>query len=241
MDRHSASRTATRLDERLLAQLPPFSQLSEAQIREVLDCARLAHVAAGDTVFREGDPAERFFMLLDGFVRVLRISEDGEQVVVLHIPAGQLFGIAKALSRSAYPATAEAASDGIVLAWPTALWDRFSRTYPGFLTETYKTVGERIGEMNERLVDLATKHVEQRVANALLRLLNQSGRATEQGIEIGFPLSRQDISEMTGTTLHTVSRLLSAWEKSGIVSGGRRRIVVCAPHDLVKIAEAPHP
>ncbi len=236
----STARVLPQLDEDLIAVLPPFSRLSGPQIRELLEFANVSEVGEGKTFFREGDPAERFFMLLDGFVRVVHITEDGEQVIALHIPAGQLFGIAQAFSRTTYPATAEAACDGLVLSWPTGLWDKFATDYPGFLTETYRSIGDRMGEMNERLVELATKHVEQRIANTLLRLVNQTGRKTDKGIEIGIPITRQDVSEMTGSTLHTVSRLLSAWEKSGLVKSKRKKIVVCRPHDLVELAEASH-
>ncbi len=87
--------------------------------------------------------------------------------------------------------------------------------------------------MNERVVELSTQHVEQRIARALLRLVNQSGKQTEGGVEISFPITRLDVSEMTGTTLHTVSRLLSAWEKDGLISSKRKKIVICDPHRLV--------
>ena len=70
----------------------------------------------------------------------------------------------------------------------------------------------------------------------MLRMVNQSGRKTKEGIEIGFPVTRQNISDMTGTTLHTVSRMLSGWEKDGIVRSTRKHIVVTAPHRLVEIS-----
>jgi CRP-like cAMP-binding protein len=69
-------------------------------------------------------------------------------------------------------------------------------------------------------------------------MVNQSGRQTEDGIEIVFPVTRADIAEMTGTTLHTVSRLLSAWEREGIVKSARRRVTVSAPHRLVVLSGA---
>jgi len=92
--------------------------------------------------------------------------------------------------------------------------------------------------MNNRIVELATQQVEQRIANAILRLVTQMGRKVEGGIEIGIPITRQNISDMTGTTLHTVSRLLSAWERDGIVASERRKITVTAPHRLVMLSGA---
>lgn len=237
----NAARTFPRLDESLLSHVPPFARLERSEIRSILDHAVSRHFEAGVAVFEEGAEADRFYMLLDGYIRVLRITPQGDKVIVLHIPSGQLFGIAKAIGRTTYPATAMTASDCIVLSWPTSLFDSFSARYDGFATETYKTVGQRIGEMNTRLVELATQQVEQRVANAVLRLAEQSGRQVAEGIEIDFPITRKDLSELTATTLHTVSRLLSGWEKDGIVKSGRKRITVCDQDRLKMLSGAEPP
>ena len=218
--------------------MPPFSKLDSGQICEILDQASTRRYDEGAAVFEEGHDADRFFMLLDGYIRVVRISPGGEQIIVLHIPNGQLFGIAKALGRDTYPATAVTAAESIALSWPTRLWDSFAMQYDGFATETYKTVGIRVEEMNTRIMELATQQVEQRIANVLLRLINQTGRKVADGIKIDFPITRQDLSEMTGSTLHTVSRTLSAWERQGLVKSGRKKITVCDPHQLVLLSNA---
>ncbi|WP_212524069.1 Crp/Fnr family transcriptional regulator [Actibacterium sp. MT2.3-13A] len=227
-----------KLDESLLTGLPPFSLLDRPQIREILDLSVSQRYDAGTAIFREGHDAERFYLLLDGFIRVIKTTPEGEQIIALHIAPGQLFGIAPALRRDTYPATAMTASESLALSWPVRLWDGFSAKYEGFATECYRTVGERLGEMQTRIVELATQAVEQRVAAALLRLVNQSGRRVETGIEIAFPITRQNLSDMTGSTLHTVSRLLSAWERDGIVHSTRKHIVVTAPHRLVLLSGA---
>jgi len=223
-------------DESLLADIPPFRKLTRPQIREILDAAQALRFDPGVAVFSEGMPVERFFLLLDGHIRVIRTTAGGDQIIALHIAPGQLFGIGAALGRTIYPATAMTADDCLALAWPNGLWANFTACYDGFATETYKVVGDRVAEMNNRIVELATQQVEQRVACAILRLVTQMGRKVEGGIEIGLPITRQNISDMTGTTLHTVSRLLSSWERDGIVVSERRKIIVTAPHQLVKLS-----
>lgn len=237
MDAVPARTAFPRLDESLLSHLPPFSKLDKPQIGAILEQATSRRYETGISIFDEGAPAGRFYMLLDGYVRVVRITPAGEQVTALHIPAGQLLGMAKAVGKDSYPATAVAAAECIALSWPMHLWDRFVADYDGFATETYKTIGNRLGEVNTRIVEMATQQVEQRVANAILRLINQTGRKVSDGIEIDFPITRQDLSELTATTLHTVSRLLSAWEKQGLVQSKRKRIMVCDPHALVVLAQ----
>lgn len=226
-----------RLDRSLIAGLPAFEGMSPDELDRVLRPARSMRVARDETIFEQEEPAHSFFLLLDGHVRVVKTTPEGQQVIVRYISPGELMGIAQALGLTAYPATAVAAVDCVVLSWPGSLWQEFVTTFPSFVSNTYKTVGNRLQDAQTRVVELATEHVEQRVANALLRLSHQSGRRTEEGILIDFPISRQDIAEMTGTTLHTVSRLLTAWEEKGIVSSGRQKVTVVEPRKLLALAE----
>lgn len=202
-------------------------------MREILDLSTPRRFDEGQAIFSEGLPADRFFLLLDGVVRVIRTTPNGDQIIALHIAAGQLFGIAPALGHTHYPATAQAAGECLVLCWPTRHWHDFITRYDGFADDVDKSLGKRFEELHNRLAEQATQAVEKRVANALLRLVNQTGRKVGDGIEIAFPITRANIADLTGTTLHTVSRLLSAWEKQGIVKSTRRHIVVTDPHQLV--------
>ncbi len=102
-----------------------------------------------------------------------------------------------------------------------------------------QTVGQRLQDAHTRIRELSTEEVERRVAHALLRLVRQAGRKTEEGILIDFPVTRQDLAEMTGTTLHTVSRVMTGWESKGLVASGRKKVVVKDAHGLHVLAEKP--
>ncbi|MHB8818430.1 MAG: helix-turn-helix domain-containing protein, partial [Bellilinea sp.] len=75
------------------------------------------------------------------------------------------------------------------------------------------------------------------LARTLLRRASQAGKKTDDGVLIDLALTRQDLAEMTGTTLYTVSRILSQWETQGLVRSGRERVTIRFPHGLVAIAE----
>ena len=134
-----------KLDESLLSGIPPFRKLERAEIREILDAAQALRFDGGVAVFSEGMAVERFFLLLDGHIRVVRTTPGGEQIIALHIAPGQLFGIGAAIGRTTYPATAMTADDCVALAWPNRLWPVFVERYEGFATETYRIVGDRVG------------------------------------------------------------------------------------------------
>ncbi|RAZ90969.1 Crp/Fnr family transcriptional regulator [Mesorhizobium hawassense] len=225
------------LDRSLIAGLSVFEGIAAADLDRIIGQARSIRVARDQRVFEQEQEAHSFFLLLDGHVRVVKSTPDGHEVTVRYISPGELLGIASALGRTTYPANAIAAADCVVLAWPSQLWLTFSASFPSFSANTYKAVGSRLQDAHSRVVEMSTEQVEQRVAHALLKLIKQSGKKTEEGILIDFPISRQDVAEMTGTTLHTASRLLSAWEDQGLVKGGRQKIVVVEPHRLLVIAE----
>jgi CRP-like cAMP-binding protein len=214
------------LNHTLIADLPVFQGLAPNELDEIVRLAHPARYTKDEAVFEQEAEAHSFFVLLDGYIRVVRATAQGDQIIIRYIGEGEPFGIAAALGRTTYPATAEAAVDCVALAWPSSLWAPLSAKFPSFRAGTYKTVGMRLEETQNRIIELSTERVEQRVANALTRLADQSGRTVATGVEIEFPLTREDIAEMTGTTLHTVSRLLSRWEEHGWVTGGRQRIVV---------------
>lgn len=221
----------------LVAHLPLFSGLSAEDLDAILHDARSTRVAKNAAVFQQGEDAHSFYLLLHGHVRASKTTPTGEQVVVRYVSPGETFGVATAIGLERYPATATAVDDSVVLAWPATAWPRLVERYPALSANTLRTVGSRLQESHTRVIEMSTQQVEQRVARALLRLAKQSGRKVEHGVQIDFPISRQDIAQMTGTTLHTVSRLLSGWEQRGLIESGRQKIVLRDPHGLVVLAE----
>jgi CRP-like cAMP-binding protein len=225
------------IDRSLVADLPAFAGLGAEELDEILREARSLRYAKDTSVFEQGAEAHSFFVLLHGHLRVEKTTPQGQQIVVRYVSAGELFGVAQAMALKHYPATAVAAVDSVALCWPSASWSRLTGKFPGLAAGALRTVGNRLQDTQARVVEMSSEQVEQRVAHALLRLAKQAGVKVEHGVQIDFPISRQDVAEMTGTTLHTVSRILSAWEQQGLVEGGRQRIVLRDPHRLFRLAE----
>jgi CRP-like cAMP-binding protein len=225
------------IDRSLVAELPLFTGLAPEDLDAMLEGARSARYPKNTAVFEQGEEAHSFFVLLHGHVRATKSTPDGQQIAVRYVASGEVFGVAMAIGMSRYPATATAVADSVVLVWPASAWPGLVARYPALATNALATVGGRLQDAHTRVIEMSTEQVEQRIAHALLRLAKQAGRKVEGGIEIEFPISRQDVAEMTGTTLHTVSRTLSGWEQNGLVESGRQRIVIRDAHRLFLLAE----
>jgi CRP-like cAMP-binding protein len=225
------------VDRSVVAGLEPFADWAAADLDALLAPAHARRFDKGASVFEQGAPADSFFLLLDGHVQASKLTPDGRQIIVRYIGPGELFGIAAQIREATYPATAKAVVESLALVWPSSIWPELASRFPALSSGLLQSVGARLADANARMMEMATEPVERRLAHALLRLAERSGRSVKGGVEIDFPVTRQDLGEMVGTTLFTVSRLLSAWESEGLVESGRARIVVRRPDRLSAIAE----
>jgi len=225
------------LDRSLIQSLPVFSAMDDVELDDVISRGTALRIPKGAAVFEQGETAKAFYVLLNGRLKVMKLTPDGQQVVIRFVVPGDIYGIAKALNREDYPATATALVDSVTLAWDMAVWDEFMDRHPAFARNVMRMLGRRIEEAHTRLKEMATQDVEHRVAHAVLRLVSQSGRNVEGGVLVDFPVTRQEIAEVSGTTMHSVSRVLSAWENAGLVVVGRQKVIVCDLERLSRIAE----
>ncbi|MGE5545858.1 MAG: Crp/Fnr family transcriptional regulator [Solirubrobacterales bacterium] len=221
-----------------LGRVALFKGLNGCDLTGLLAAAQRIALSRDSAFFHEEDAATRCYLLVRGQVKLVQHAPEGGQVILRFIAPGEMFGWATLMGGSVYPASAETLVDSVALAWDNAAMERAVRAHPTMALNALAIMGGRLREAEERLRELATERVERRLARALLRLGEQSGRATANGVEIPFPLSRQLLAETTGATLHTVSRILAAWEQQGIITGGRQRLALSAPDRIRTLAES---
>lgn len=221
----------------LLKPIALFAALDTAALRRVSEAALIRETKAGASFFREGDPAESFFVVQTGSVKLTQVTPEGHQVVLRLIGPGDPFGGVAAFGGGAYPVSAEAVTDVSALEWPGPVMAGLMEQYPKLALNAVRFVAARLHELQVQYRQLATEKVERRVARALLRLIEHVGRRTDSGILIDLPLSREDIAQMTGTTLYTVSRIISRFESDGLVEAGRQSIVIRNPDALTSLAD----
>jgi CRP-like cAMP-binding protein len=223
--------------EELLAKSPLFKGADAAERRAALQVSTRCQLARGEFFFHQGEPANNFYVIVEGRVRLSQLNPEGHQVIIHFMGPGDGMGIIVALSNTTYPLSAEVVTDCVALSWDYDATISLMKQYPRLALNGLRLVAGRFHELQNRYRELSTERVERRVARAVLRLAQQSGRRTEKGVLLDLPISRQDLGEMTGTTLYTVSRILSSWEQLGLIETGRERIIILSPHDLVIIAE----
>ncbi len=211
--------------------------LERGQLERVLRAARPQSSADKQYIFMEDDPAQDIYLVIQGRVKLTQVSVDGQQVMLGYLSAAREFGVIALLEEMTYPVTAQAAGECRLLVWDRAVLNGLAEEMPVIARNALQIMARQIQYFQKRIQELSTQRVERRVARALLRLAQQTGKKVEQGVLIDLPLTRQDLAEMTGATLFTVSRIIKAWETQGLVESQRERITILFPHGLVSIAE----
>ncbi len=221
----------------LLAQFDLFAGLDPGALAAIAAASTQREVPEREAFFLQGSEAVSFYVLATGRVRLSQVTPDGQQVVVRFITPGEGFGIVAALEGGTYPLTAEAVEASAAYSWAGGAYKDLMARHPELGIRSLAIVAQRMREVQDRNRELATERVERRVARALLRLAGQSGSREDGAVLINLALSHQDLAELTGTTIYTISRIVGAWEAAGIVDTGRKRVAIRQLHALAAIAE----
>lgn len=224
-------------DLNFLLKVLLFHGLDKVALDKILQATIPVSKQDGEFFFMEGDEALKTFVLAVGQVKLSQLSEDGQSVLMGFIGPSREFGIVSAARAVKYPVSAQAVGDSQAYSWNKQQLIGFIQEYPILRDNIIQIMGRQIAEFQNRIRELSTQRVERRIAGAILRLAQQSGVKTKQGVLIDLPLSRQDLAEMTGTTLYTVSRFLKQWEAQGLVISKREKVIITHPHGLVSIAD----
>jgi len=221
-----------------IAALEIFEGISASALRDVMAAVRVRALPRGRRVFDQGEPTERAHALLEGAVRISQAGSDGEQVVIRFIGPGEIFGAVAIYTDRRYPADAVTMADSLEASWSQSELYALLEKHPRIGINMIAIVGRRLAELQDRVRELATQRVERRIAHTLLRLLRQFGQPAEAGSTLSLPLRRKDIADITGTRLHSVSRVLAEWERAGLLVSSNQRLTVCSVKDVERIAES---
>ena len=212
-----------------LTHLALFDGLSPDRALRLIGAAHQHHAAPGDAFFEQGEDVRHLHVLASGQAKLRRVSAEGRVIVVQLVRPGEPMG---GIVESAQPGSAVAITEAVALAWESKDADRLALEHPRFAMNLLRARTHQLADAQHRIAELTTARAEQRVALALLRLAEASGQELTAQKPTPLPVSREDVAQMAGTTLYTASRVMSGWEREGLLELGRQRVVILAAQDL---------
>jgi CRP-like cAMP-binding protein len=213
-----------------------FGAIPAHELATLAAVAREEHHRPRDWIFMEGDPADWFCVVRSGRVKIVRAARGGKEVVLELLGPGEPFGGVAVIERRPYPASAQATEASIVLKIPREPIIGLTERHPGVIREMALLIGRRLRAAHESVRSLAADPVEARLAAALLRLAERDGERGPRGVTLPYHLTRQSLADMTGTTVETTIRVISRWQKDGLVRDAGGRMVLADPEALQALA-----
>lgn len=206
---------------RLFFHLPP-EDLS--RLREISTLRRYAKRGA---VFREGDRADGFYVVVSGSVKVFKLSEDGKEQVLHILEAGQSFAEATIFEGGKYPASAEALVDSDLLFLPKGPFLDLLEKNPKMALRMLGTLSGWLKRMTDLVENLSLRDVEARLVFFVAEEMKRRGLALRDGAVYEIPVSKSVLASRLGTVPETFSRTLKKLQEEGKirVRGSRIRIL----------------
>ena len=211
-----------------------FSGLPERECKEIVSCARARMFARDELLFAQGQPVRSLILLQSGSVKHTQLSSGGSEVLLWMSGTGDAVNL-EPESACGHTCSARAVERCKALVWEYSRLQSLLTQYPSIRRNISQILAGRLHELEERFREMATERVAKRLALTLLRLLKRVGKPVKGGVEIS--LTREELAQMTGTTLFTISRVLSAWAEKGLVVSRRQGVLISDPRKLETLGD----
>jgi CRP-like cAMP-binding protein len=224
--------------EELLRSSTLYRNLSGEDQKRLAAVSLAKFYEKADTIFREGDAPDFLFTIVSGRVKVVKLIPSGKEIILEIFGPGDPVGAVVAYEGRPYPASAVAIEPvECILVRRSEFFGLFER-HPSFVRGFLTGMAQRIVELTRRIPEVAGGRVETRFARLFLKLADRMGEARGAARFIPMPLSRQELADLTGTTIETCIRIMSRWGKEGVVTTEREGFLVNDRSTLERLVEA---
>lgn len=203
--------------EEVLRRVPLFRRLTPVDRAHVGAVSRLVTFERGVTIFAEGDPGEMFLTIIEGRVKVFKSTPAGKEIILEIFGPGDPLGAVVVYEGAPFPASALALEPTTCLRVEQRDFFNLLEQHPALVRGLLSGLTLRLAELTRRLAELTGARVETRFARLFLKLADQIGRPDRGGVFVPMPLSRQELADLTGTTIETAIRIMSRWQKDDVL------------------------
>ncbi|MDO8678153.1 MAG: Crp/Fnr family transcriptional regulator [Acidobacteriota bacterium] len=217
---------STQPDDDLLRRVALFRRLSAGARARVAQVARLKSYERGVLIFSEGDAGDAFIAIVSGRVKVFKSTPAGKEIILEIFGAGDPLGAVAVYEGVPFPASALTLEPTQCLRIEQAAFFHLLEQDPALVRGLLSSLTFRLAELTRRLAELSGARVETRFARLFLKLCDQIGRPERGGVFVAMPLSRQELADLTGTTIETAIRIMSRWQKEDVLHTEKDGFVV---------------
>lgn len=222
----------------IMARAPLFNGLSEDQLAALRAIGSIQEVGKDRTIFSEGEPADGFYLLLSGKVKVFKTSMDGKEHILHILGAGEPFGEVPVFIGAKFPATALSLSPSRIMFFPKGRFIDLISANPMIALGMIGLLCLRLKEFTHQIENLALKDVSARLSSYLLVLQHEQQAQQNQGASIRLKISKGQLAGVLGTAPETLSRVLARLSTAGYIRVQGPEITILNREGLKEVMES---
>jgi len=214
-----------------------FSRLEPEELDALSAIARTRLLNSGDMLFSAGDRAKGFYVLLEGKIKLYKISTDGKEYILRVVGSGQTFAEAAAFSGLTYPVFAEGLSECRLLYFEVNEFRNLIQQSPQLALNMIATMARLLQSLNQKIEDLSLREVTARLCRQLLGQARQQYGEVQDGMSFQLETTKSALAARLGTISETLSRTFKKLQQSGIVAVERDQVTLLDCSRLEQVAE----
>ena len=212
-----------------------FSVMSHEEMEKLAGLSTMCEFKKGETIYLLDDPSEHGYLLKEGTIKIARLGQDGQEIILDIIAPGEIFGEMSLLGEDARTTMAQAAEDSLICSIRKDDFFKFFSADNDLAFKVLKLVGLKRVEIETRLEELAYCSVTERIASLLTRMAKRHGVVVDGGIKIRPRLTHRDIAFLVGATRETVTEQLNELKAQGLIDTSFMSITLRDPNGLERI------
>ena len=218
----------------LLQSVSIFWDLNEDDLGHIADKMVAKHFENGNYIFLEESEGEQCFFVLEGSVKVTRLSKDGREVILAMLNEGDFFGEMSLLDGESRSANVIALEKTKVLTLDRNDFIAVVNDYPQIAVQLLKELARRLRKSDRQIASLSLSDAEKRIALCIIRFADEQGVIQNGKVSIPKTPIQQDIANMAGTSRETVSRALGLLEKEDLIERHGRELIILDYKKFIK-------
>jgi CRP/FNR family transcriptional regulator len=216
-----------------LGSVPLFQGLPEKQILELQEVSQEVNFDKNQTIFNQEDQGNGFYVVVNGRVKVYKLSLDGREQILHVFGPGEPIGEVPVFAGDTFPAHALALEPSKLLFFPRERLRSLFEEDPSLALNMLAVLARRLREFTRLVEDLSLKELPSRLASYLVQLQDAQGGRDQVNLEV----SKGTLAKVLGTSQETLSRVLKRMSEAGIIEVDKRRITIIRDGDLEDLAE----
>lgn len=217
----------------IISDIPLFSGLPEDQLRSIKQIAVEKKVNKGETIFSEGDEGKGFYVVLEGRVKIYKVSAEGKEQILHIFGQGQPFGEVPVFAGQKFPANAQAISKARVLFFPRSAFVALITENPSLSLNMLAIMSSKLREFTVQIENLSLKEIPARLASYLIYLADE--QQSEDAVTLG--ISKGQLASILGTIPETLSRIFAKLSGQGLIRVQGPKIALLDREGLEDLAE----